>query len=306
MRISGASMVGNLISPALASVMMARTGPWPPLFLSFLLTALPAFAIFLVPESLKRKPREGNGDEPGNGSLKARLTQGLGQLKKSVSLFSSPSLILILFITMLQLALLMCTFQFLGQFTSKRYHIPLADTGYIQSVYGVSFILVSFFILPFVSSAVLRPGAPAFLRFADDKRRDLFFARGSTVAAMLGTFVLGLSPSLAGFIFGLTILSFGVAAEGFLKGLASLYVSPQQRSRLFTILGLSANVSDLWVSPALAALFSLGMRLGGIWMGLPYFGVSGLCVIMFAMAICLRLPQSSRVDEESDSEETSG
>ncbi|KAI3325438.1 MFS general substrate transporter [Xylariaceae sp. AK1471] len=304
MRISGASMVGNLVSPALASVMMARTGPWPPLFLSFLLTAFPAFAIFLVPESLKHKPQN-DSNEWDNGGFKARLTQGLGELKKSASLFSSPSLILILLITMLQLSVLMCTFQFLSQFTSKRYHIPLADTGYIQSAYGVAFITVSFFILPFVSSALLKPGAPAFLRFDDDKRRDLFFAQASTVTTMLGTFVLGLSPSLPSFIFGLMILAFGVSAEGFLKGIATLYVSPQQRSRLFTILGLSAIASDLWVSPALAALFSLGMRLGGIWMGLPYFGVSGLCVIMFVMAVFLKLPQTSRIDAESDSDERS-
>ncbi|KAI0441241.1 major facilitator superfamily domain-containing protein [Xylaria telfairii] len=298
MRIHGASMVGNLISPALASIMMASTGPWPPLFLAFLLTSLPAFAIFLVPESLKRRD-----SDRGSGTFKAHLVQSFSELRKSANVFGSPSMILILLITMLQLSLVLCTYQFLSQFCSKRYNIPLADTGYIQSAYGVAFITVSFFIMPFVSSAILKPSAPAFLRFDDDRRRDLFLARSSYLASLVGTFILGLSGSLRGFVFGLAILAFGVSGEGFLKSVATLYVTAEQRTRLFTILGLSAIASDLWVSPALAALFSLGMRLGGVWIGLPYFGVSSLCVLMFSMSLLLKLPTSSIADEESDSNE---
>jgi hypothetical protein len=202
---------------------------------------------------------------------------------------------------MLQLAVWQCTFQFLGQFTSKRYHIPLADTGYIQSAYGTAFVTVSFLILPWVSSFVLSSRAPSWLRFNDEKRRDLFFARSACVASMLGTFVLGLAPSIPIFVSGLSVLAFGVAAESFVKGVATLFVSPERRSRLFTILGLAQIASDLWVSPALAALFSLGMRLGGLWIGLPYFGVSSLCVVMLTLALCLNLTQVLTTDEEPES-----
>ncbi|KAI3342537.1 major facilitator superfamily domain-containing protein [Ustulina deusta] len=304
MRIHGASMVGNLISPALASALMASTGPWPPIILAFLLITLPAFAIFLVPESLKHK-RQNNSNGLGSGTFKADLAQSFRELRKSANIFGSTPMIIILLITMLQLSLILSTLQFLGQFASVRYHIPLANTGYIQSTYGAVFIAVSFFILPFVSSAVLKPRAPAFLRFDNDKRRDLLFARASYLASMVATFILGLSGSLPVFIFGLAILAFGVSGEGFLKSVATLYVTAKQRSRLFTILGLAAIASDLWVSPALAALFSLGMRLGGIWIGLPYFGLSGLCVLMFSMALFLNLPLSPMADEESDFDERS-
>lgn len=299
-RIHGSSMVGNLISPALASIMMAKTGPWPPVFVAFLLTALPAFAIFLVPESLK--PESADSEEPENSTFKARLRQSLRELKKSANVFASPSMILVLLLTMLQLSLVLCTYQFLAQFVSKRYNIPLADTGYVQSAYGVAFITVSFIVMPFLSSALLKSSAPPFLRFDDDRQRDLFFARSSYLASMVATFILGFAGSLPWFVFGLVILAFGVSGEGFLKSIATLYVTTEQRTRLFTILGLSAIASDLWVSPGLAALFSLGMRLGGVWIGLPYLGVSGLCVLMFIMALFLKLPQPPKLDEESESE----
>ncbi|KAI1296972.1 major facilitator superfamily domain-containing protein [Xylaria venustula] len=298
MRIHGASMVGNLIAPALASMLMASSGPWPAIFISFLLTVLPAFAVFLVPESLKHDLQ--NDDTPSSTKLKASLAQSLGELKKLANIFASQTMIIILLITMLQLSLVQSTLQFLSQFTSKRYHIPIADTGYIQSIYGISFIVISFLIMPLITSAIVKPGTPSFLRFDDDKRRDLFLARSSYIASMTGTFILGLSGSLHGFIFGLIILAFGVSSEGYLKRIATLYVTAEQRTRLFTVLGLSAIASDLWVSPALAALFSLGMRLGGVWIGLPYFGISGLCVVMFSISLFLRLPSSIRVDEESE------
>lgn len=293
-------MVGNLISPALASIMMAKTGPWPPALVAFLLLSIPAFAIFFVPESLKPDPAD--SEEPGNTTFKARLRQSLRELKKSARVFDSPSMILVLLITTLQLSLVQCTYQFFAQFVSKRYNIPLADTGYVQSAYGVAFITVSFIIIPFLSSALLTSSAPPFLRFDDDRQRDLFFARSAYLASMIATFILGLAGSLPWFVFGLVILAFGVSGEGFLKSVATLFVTTEQRTRLFTILGLAAIASDLWVSPGLAALFSLGMRLGGAWIGLPYLGVSGLCVLMFIMALFIKLPQQAKVDEESEPE----
>ncbi|KAI1421218.1 major facilitator superfamily domain-containing protein [Xylaria sp. FL1777] len=303
MRIHGASMVGNLVAPALASMLMAATGPWPSIFVAFLLSVLSAFSVFLVPESLKHDPQSDNDDTPGGSTFRAGLAESLRELKNSVGIFASLSMIIILLITMLQLSLILSTLQFLSQFTSKRYHIPIADTGYIQSTYGVAFIIISFILMPWVTSAIVKPSAPAFLRFDDDKRRDLFLARASYLVSMTGTFILGLSGSLPGFKFGLVILAFGVSSEGYLKRIATLHVTAERRTRLFTVLGLSAIASDLWVSPSLAALFSLGMRLGGIWIGLPYFGISGLCVLMFCLSLFLKLPSHSRIDEESDSNE---
>ncbi|KAI1826665.1 major facilitator superfamily domain-containing protein [Xylaria intraflava] len=303
MRIHGASMVGNLISPALASIIMTSAGPWLPLFIAFLLTALPAPIIFFVPETLKRNHLEEDGEGSDDGMFKKRLMQSLGELGKSARVFASPSMTMILLITMMQLSLVLCTFQFLSQFASKRYNIPLAETGYIQSVYGIVFIAVSFFIMPFVSSFSLKRGLPAWLRFDDDKRRDLFFARFSFLASLLGTIIMALSPTLSGFVFGLVIIAFGVSGEGFLKNIATLYATAEQRSRLFTILGLSTIAGDLWISAALAKLFSLGMELGGTWIGLPYLGVSFICVLMFSMSLFVKIPRSYSTDRGPQSEE---
>jgi alpha-tubulin suppressor-like RCC1 family protein len=83
------------------------------------------YAIALIPESLgKGRHRLGS-----RGTFKAQLAQSVNKLMKSANMFGSTSMIIILLITMLQLSLVMSTLQFLGQFASKRYHIPLANTG---------------------------------------------------------------------------------------------------------------------------------------------------------------------------------
>ncbi|KAI0160195.1 major facilitator superfamily domain-containing protein [Xylariaceae sp. FL1272] len=306
MRVHASSMMGNLVSPALASIMMKSVGPWPPLFLSFWMLLITGPMIYLAPESLKHTKQVDNAGDSGDSTLKRRLIESLGELKNSATMFKSPSLVLIAILTMLHLAVVICTYQFMAQFVSKRYHIPLADTGYVQTTYGIAYVGVAFLILPFVSSAVTSPRTPARMRIADERRRDLAFIKTSIVLALFGTFLLGVSPSLESFIFGLVVLSLGGAADSYIRAVATLYIVPEQRSRLFTILGLVAIASDLWISPGLAALFSLGMRLGGVWIGLPYFGVSAICLVMLVLSMFIRLPGTTHKVDNPTCEDTDG
>ncbi|KAI1258694.1 major facilitator superfamily domain-containing protein [Xylariaceae sp. FL1019] len=307
MRVHASSMMGNLVSPALASIMMKSVGPWPPLFLSFWMLLITGPLIYLAPESLKHT-QEDDVDDSGNSTRKGWLFESFRELKSSATIFKSTSMVLIAILTMLHLSVVICTYQFMAQFVSKRYHIPLADTGYVQTTYGIAYVGVAFLILPFVSSAVTSPRIPAVLRIGDERKRDLAFIRGSMLFGLFGTFILGVSPSLEGFMFGLIVLSLGGAADAYIRSVATLYIAPEQRSRLFTILGLVTIASDLWISPGLAALFSLGMKLGGTWIGLPYFGVSAICLVMVVLSVFIRLPgptheTNSPACDDSDCEE---
>ncbi|KAI1323370.1 MFS general substrate transporter [Xylariaceae sp. FL0255] len=290
LRISAGSMIGNLVSPALASLLMTESGPWPPMGLAFFLIMVTVPLIFIIPETSK-EDTDNDSDDIASTGFKHRLAQSLRELKRSATIFRSPSMVILLLMCMLELPVILSTYMFLSQFASKRYDILLKDTGYIQTAYGIAVCIACFIVLPLLSSFVMKPEAPSFLRMSDDRRRDLIFLQWSFIAMMAGTFILGISLSLAGFIIGLMVLAFGNGASSYIKSLATLYVSSDQRSRLFTILGLAMIGSDLWASPSLAALFSLGMRLGGRWIGLPYFGLFVLCVIMLILSLLMRLPK---------------
>ncbi|KAI1371269.1 MFS general substrate transporter [Hypoxylon crocopeplum] len=298
MRIHITSMVGNLIAPALSSTMMSSTGPWPVMLFTLILWIIATAMIVLIPETFQRSPAS-DDTEPQQATLKTRALRAIGQLKDSLSIARIPSVALILCICFLSLPVLMCTFQFMVQFISKRYRIPLAETGYIQSIYGIAHIVVVLIIVPSVSNLVVRPELPGWLRITDDNLRDLVLVRWSYAAYIVGTFILGMSPTLSLFVAGLIFMSLGSASASFIKSIAASHVDAEHRSRLFTIMALLEMASNIWTTPALAGLFTLGMRLGGEWIGLPYFGVSFSCLAMLALALFVGVPTTNVNDEES-------
>ncbi|KAH9904507.1 major facilitator superfamily domain-containing protein [Xylariomycetidae sp. FL2044] len=319
MRIHASSMVGNLISPALASAMMSATGPWPVMMVSVAGTLAGAGMVLFVPETLHHHHHHHHPSVVAAASLQSHredasaaagvntttttpsktrtgiITQAVAELKDSASILGHRSVVLILAIMFLMMPIVLSTFQFLGQFTSKRYHVPLSQTGYIQTAFGLAHIVVILAVIPYLSKLVLQPWAPRPLRVRSEQRRDLVFARWSFVAFGLGTFVLGASPALPGFVVGLVVMSFGSGAGSFLKSTATLWVDPEHRSRLFTVFGLADIASAMWAGPFLASLFTLGMRLGGdIGIGLPYFGVSVVCVVILVLAMFVQVPPATK------------
>ncbi|OTB02042.1 hypothetical protein M426DRAFT_322992 [Hypoxylon sp. CI-4A] len=299
MRIHVTSMVGNLISPALASVMMSLTGPWPVMLLSFILWIVATAMITLIPETFHRAPPSDNEVSPST-TFKSRALEGLNQLKDSLSMIRIPSVALIFSICLISIPVVVCTLQFMVQFISKRYQVPLAKTGYVQSVYGVAHIVVVLLIIPFISALLVHPSTPGWLRVADERSRDLKLVRWSYGTFIVGSFVLGLSPVLPVFVAGLILMSLGSGSASFAKSIAATHVDAEHRSRLFTIMTLLEVVSDVWATPALAGLFTLGMRLGGEWIGLPYFGVAFTCVVMLLLSMFVRIP-ATEDDEETSS-----
>ncbi|KAI1653457.1 MFS general substrate transporter [Daldinia decipiens] len=295
MRIHVASLAGNLVSPALASAMMSTTGPWPVMWLTIILWALAAALIAIIPETFRQPMRS---DVTGSTlTFKTRALRGFNQLKDSLSIIRAGSVILILCICLLSMPVVMCTLQFMVQYISKHYHIPIAKTGYIQSVFGIAHIVVVLLIVPGLSKLVVQPTTPKFFRVANEKDRDLILARWSYVVYAIGSFILGVSPTLPVFITGLVVMSLGSGSASFIKSIATSHVDIEHRSRLFSIMALLDVGSNIWATPALAGLFTLGMRLGGVWIGLPYLGVSISCIMMLILALFVRTPRTDRDDK---------
>lgn len=57
----------------------------------------------------------------------------------------------------------------------------------------------------------------------------------------------------------------------------SFYVDPVFQSRLFSVICMIEVIGSFYGSPMMAGLFTLGLRLGGGWICLPYYGLALLC-----------------------------
>lgn len=301
MRVHVASLCGNLGAPALSAVLMARAGPWPPIWIAFAVTALSGIAFLFVPETLKHQPGQEHGHElesveyeEETTDLKSRVSHVITQFKESLSMLKSTSLILLLITCLGTPPVSYAALQFMVQFLSKRYGIELYKTGYIQSTYGAAQVVQALIILPWVTGYVMKDTTPKRIRAPDEHHRDLSLARWSYTLLAVGIFILGLAPTLSGFIFGLMLMALGSGFNSLTRSLMSLYVDPEHRSRLFSLVAMTEVVGSVYAQLFLAALFALGMKLGGGWIGLPYFGLSILIAAVATLLLFVKVPKEAR------------
>ncbi|CAJ2500450.1 Uu.00g033030.m01.CDS01 [Anthostomella pinea] len=286
MRTHVCSLGGNLLSPALASAMMIKTGPWPPLWVAVALQVVSAVSFLFLPETLPHKRLHGNDEATEPANLKSRMSR----YRESLSMLKSPSLVLLLLTALVTGPVAYSTLQFMVQFISKRYSLRLYETGYVQAAFGVAQVVQALIILPWWSRFLLKETTPATLRAPGEHHRDLSISRWSFAILTIGVMVLGLSPTLASFIFGLMLMALGSGFNSLARSVMSLYVDPEHRSRLFSLVGMVDVLGVVYAQPMLAGLFALGLKLGGGWIGLPYYGLAVLVATAGSLLLFVRLP----------------
>ncbi|RYP16574.1 hypothetical protein DL765_005035 [Monosporascus sp. GIB2] len=286
-----ASIGGNLCSPTLGSLMMGRTGPWPCLWVGISLVTTGAISFLFLPETLHHKQQGEEAQEVETTGIKPRIAHTLDKFKESLSIVKTPSLVLLILVVFVAMPVNSSVSQFMAQFISKRYGIKLSQTGYVQTVYGISHVFQAFIVLPWLSRALLRSTTPAKLRASDEHHRDLSLAQWSFGILAVGFLVLGLAATLPGFVFGLIVMALGSAYSSLVRSLMSLYVDPEHTSRLFSLVGMAEVLGAAYAQPFLARLFKLGLRLGGGWIGLPYYGLSLLIALCMGLLLFVRLPK---------------
>lgn len=291
MRIHVSGLVGTLGSPTLSSAMMTATGPWPVMLVGIGCILAGAVAFMFVPETLQHSKRGNDTDSNQPKGLRDHVSHTVEQLKDTISILKSSSLILLLLTCLATHPAAAGLAQFLVQFVSKRYEIPIQSTGYVQTAYGAAQFVQALLVLPWLSQLLMQESTPKFLRMPNEQRRDLVLTIWSFGLILLGFLVLAIAPSLWMFIFGLLIMALGSASTSLTRSLMSLYVDPEHRSRLFSMVGMTETIGSMYGPPMLAGLFSLGMRLGGAWIGLPYLGISGLIALVIVALLFVRVPK---------------
>lgn len=270
--IAFASLVGASVGPAIASTFMGTFSPWVPAFISFFANLVALIPLLFVPETLSPSKWDSNSEqdhanseeEPNNFRL--HLSRSLHLIGSSIAKLKSPSMILVLATFLTAAPEAIGTSQFLAQYISKRFDWPLAKTGYLLTLRGVIHMGVLLFTLPLLSKILLRYQRPPI--------KDLTLARGSVIFAAVGAICMAASQ-IKWVVAGLAVHSLGSGLAPLCRSLATSYVAPQDTSKLNTVIGIVETTGSLFAGPALAWLFETGIKLGGMSLGLPYFGLAG-------------------------------
>ncbi|OJD16223.1 hypothetical protein AJ78_03603 [Emergomyces pasteurianus Ep9510] len=295
-------VLAQFVAPLVSSRMMLKGSPWDPLFLGTICATLSLPLLSMLPETVqfrelkKHQPPTSQDQDTGDDSIEVPFTTNLNhpsklnlnhrlQLLQAATYSIIPNvttaLILgILFITNLgsqHLSILLL-------YVSTRYSIPLSKANFALTIFaGVNIFLLLIF-LPTVSRYL------TVSRQYSSTAKDLILSKYSITMYMLGALFISLSPTIPTMITGLVIYTLGSGLNALNLSLVATFVEPKHMARLYSVVSVVSKLGVFVGSPLLAALFSLGLKLGNGWVGLPYFGMALLYGIIFVAVWFIRLP----------------
>ncbi|GAP85022.2 putative general substrate transporter protein [Rosellinia necatrix] len=285
------SLAANLavfVGPPLAAKAMALWSPWVPMSMSLAATALAGGIMLMVPETAAAAAR-GRKTSRGAAAKDQRWSDAVGS--RLARVFHDSDLRSVL--GRRPVALLLAAFALAAplssgmgplflQYYGRRFGGSAAgDAGYVLAVRGALTVAVVGALLP----ALSRRLGPSSRRRLPAFRRDLVLARASAALAALGYVLLG-GASLASLVAGAAVLALGAGLGPLCRSLISGLVDADQTSQVFTVVGIVEGIASLPSGPFLAWAFSSSMRLGGLWLGLPFFLLGGLgLLVVFVLGL---------------------
>lgn len=295
---------GGLLGPLLAGLLMERWGPWLPI--TIVCCSVPfVLALFVfIPETLTvkleaQRPEEEEGPSPSSSSqpalvaLRGHIGRGLRDLVRSLRMLRNPNVPLCLVTFFFTSARFTANSSTLAQYISKHFGWTLAETSVLLSPLGLVHLVV-LGALPRLSSMLTSPRFGGLTPF----RRDLLLARASLFVLALSALIRGLSPSVGPFLFGLFVGAFGAAESPLVRSVVSGFVDPSHISRLYALAGTAEVLGAFAGPPVLAWCFDRGLRLGGVWAGLPWFYLTLVCLLAWGALLFVRAPKKAWDESE--------
>ncbi|EPE06190.1 general substrate transporter [Ophiostoma piceae UAMH 11346] len=310
-------VMGGILGPASAAAMMAIfESAWVPIVVTFVVFAPVILAVTIVlPETLhKARPVSASAaaSTPSTQpqprprfwteTIPAHANETLSRLRETVAILRRsrsahllvPSFLFISAIQSVQGAIL-------AQSVSKRFGWSLAQMGYMFSLRGIVTVVV-LSLIPILSRFLT--GSCCGL---SEPRKDLVMARTMLAVVIVGNLLLSSGHSITRLVLGSFCSTLAAGFGPVLKSLITHFflceygqleqteeeaeeqtegevegeekTGSEHTSRLYTLTSMVETAGSVLAGPVLAWAFSSGLRLGGAWIGLPYYYVCGLCAI---------------------------
>lgn len=286
---------------------------WLPLVVSFVLLIALLLAVLFFPETLQlhRQAREeqrrsGNSSETEDDvdapierakssivqDIKRKFLEGaddvwrfiLGNTKVGFMMLS------LVFVVLGKLAQ-----ELLLQYATKRYHWTWSEAAFLMTIAGVTSMVTLIALLPaagwFCAKYLGLKGV----------MKDVWLIRVVGPCLIFGCLVIALAPSGIVLAFGLVPYAFGSGLSSLIRSVLSALVEQHHIAILNTLIGITESVGVMVASPLLAMSLSLGLKMGGAWIGLPFLLAALFAAIVTTIAWTFR-PPKRELGQSSSSE----
>lgn len=271
----------------------SRSNNWLPLLLGVFFIILGSFVSLIIPETLCAekqmdpdrapllRPQEAEATDHNVQEIQISTRKDLLILQLAHQLyllFASP-LLLILSLTFFVNSLGQNVLTLLIQYASNRYDMTLTEASLIIPIFSAIKLFLFVFILPrFDQSA------------GGSFKANLILLRISILLTTSGFLGIALATNITAFVLAITILAFGAAYPAMSRSLVTSFVTPDQVGALYAALSIIDTSGTLASGPILSSLFSLGLRHGTMWEGLPFIFVAGLFASTAVVVCTIRTP----------------
>lgn len=328
------SMGADFLSSAFTSYLMTLN-PWIPLFIGHAIIFLGLLLMFGLPETMHVRPS--NPPEPSHvelsdltedepkkhspkpeGELYNDEDGGIGSHNEAHMSWSYPAQpkptiwtricsnyrfyvkpylfilnrkpVLLLLTAFLVYRLSRGSSWFLTQYISTRYEWTLAQANLLVSFRPTVSIPVFLFVLPWLKKSYLNPKRSS-------TEKDLYLARASIICLTLGTLGIGLSPTIGTLIPSMIVQTSGSGFVFLTRSIITTLVKRDETARLYTVIEVLQSMGNVVASVSITTVFQLGLRLGGVWVGLAWMMTSTLFCMVAAAIWAFRLPKTPRDPE---------
>ncbi|KAL3428495.1 MFS multidrug transporter [Phlyctema vagabunda] len=286
------ALLAQTFATLLASAFMERSEPWTSIFVGYIIGVAACCIAFFIPETLKYKNQTEDGPIDGM-EIRDCLDRSdsdvvwKGALQKFHVVVQETWAIVIqdwrlfaLLITFFINSISTALSSIILQYISARYDWTVAQAGFLLSLRSGANVVLFVLILPFFTwmlSTKFELGS---------QRKDLWLARVSILFLPTGFIMIGLAqtPGVAGL--GLMITTLGTGYSSLVRSLVTSMTEPHHVARLYTAVTVFDTLGSLISGPILAVLYQWGMRLGGGWIGMPFF-VAGILTGLTAVLLWL-------------------
>ncbi|OGM47162.1 putative MFS transporter [Aspergillus bombycis] len=292
-RVGVASMTADFIARVIGSGLMTLN-PWISLFLGCGIVVIGlAFALSL-PETMNIRYRTSLGvaDTAALDELYPILDRESIDISEPSSIAAKARAIIspygfLLHHTLLMALLACTTSQFangsawlLAQYISTQLGWSLAGSNLLVSSQAAISIAVFLLLLPCLSKVLVFLSAP---------RKDLYLARTSNACLILGTLGISLSSHISILVPSLVLQAAGAGFPYITRSLVTALVKKEETARLYSVVELLQSMATTLSSLCFTGLFTVALRLGGVWVGLAWLIAGSLFAMVGVLLWAIRL-----------------
>ncbi|KAH6854815.1 major facilitator superfamily domain-containing protein [Chaetomium sp. MPI-CAGE-AT-0009] len=266
---------------------------WTPLLVALALLVLTNLMTLAFPETAhvhdRKRPQE---EEYGDGDDVSRMTKLWRKASEGVAgvwdfVLGNKSMAFLMFSLVFTL-LGRYVGELLLQYSTDRYGWSWSLASMVLTIRNAGSLVTLLALLPAISwFCVRRLGM-------QDMAKDLWLARWSGVMTLLGSLTIAAAVNGAIFSVGLVWFALGSGMPSLIRSLLNALVEEHHVGTVNSLIGFMEMVGSTIAGPLLAKSLSVGLDLGGAWVGLPFLVAGLLFVISTTILYIFRLPNGMR------------